>query len=175
MLALCLAGAVLAGGCASVEDFRVMPPSERADYVCDRHRDVVRVASLVSAVEVDISDTEQAISLGYRLHRSCRYIPATRTTEERCTTEKAEKEDEEDVKVCKETVKVEREEVCQDVPVVVDGASERQKLKDYRAELRQLEIQLGKEFDACHNTVRGMSAERAFDYYKQTRSGYILQ
>ena len=49
--------AILLGGCASVEDFRAMPPAERADYVCERHREVVSLEGEISATESLASDT----------------------------------------------------------------------------------------------------------------------
>lgn len=165
---------VFAGGCASLDDFRAMTPSERAEYVCDRQREVRHLDSRVSETESAIAETSAAIAAGYRLHRSCKQVPVTRTTEERCTTEKAEKEGEEDVKVCKETAKISHEQVCEDIPVVIDGAFERDKLADYRGDLRALENELARVFDRCVSEVRGMSAEGAFDYYQSQRGGAIF-
>ena len=164
---------LLTGGCASVEDFRAMTPAERADYVCDRRRDVQRLDSQISDTESAIAETSSAIAAGYRLHRSCKQVPVTRTTEERCTTEKAEKEGDADVEVCKETAKISHERVCEEIPVVIDGAFEREKLSDYRRDLRALEDEVGRVFDSCHNEVRGMSADRAFEYYESSRGGVL--
>ena len=164
-------GALLLAGCASLDDFRAMAPSERADYVCERHRDVQDLDARINETESAIVETSSAIAAGYRLHRSCKQVPVTRTTEERCTTEK--NKDGEDVKVCKETAKISHEQVCEDVPVTIDGAFERQKLADYRADLRGLEGEWSRAFDSCFDEVRGMSAERAFDFYQANRGGAL--
>ena len=74
--------AILLGGCASVEDFRAMPPAERADYVCERHREVVSLEGEISATESLASDTRNAIAAGYRTREVCRQVPFVSSTEE---------------------------------------------------------------------------------------------
>ena len=161
--------AILLGGCASVEDFRAMPPAERADYVCERHREVVSLEGEISATESLASDTRNAIAAGYRTREVCRQVPFVSSTEEVCETDKKGR------KVCKKKSKVSRQTVCDETVVAIDGRLEQEKLRDYQRELRDLNARADSAFDRCHEHVRRMSADRAFDYYQSNRGGFLLQ
>ena len=165
-------GGALLGGCASLDDFRGMSPSERADYVCDRHYDVKQLDAEIAAAESEIADISAALARGFRLHRYCKQIPVKRKTREKCSTEQQNSESGGgEVEVCEEISEIKHEEFCEDIPVPIDGEFERDKRDRRRGELRNLENELARVFTACTNEVRQMSAERAFDYYQSHRGG----
>ena len=163
---------VLLSGCASLEDFQSMSPDVRADYVCERHRDIIALDAEIDSVDSFITDTEYAIARGYRLHRSCRRVPTVVSTEERCRTETDEAGAA--TRVCKEESQLSHTEICEDVPISIDGDLERAKLADYESDLRALQRRVDDEFNTCHGAVRAMSPTRAFEYYESVRGGVFL-
>ena len=163
---------VLLSGCASLEDFQSMSPNARADYVCERHRDIMALDAEIDSVDSFITDTEYAIARGYRLHHSCRRVPTVVSTEERCTTEKDEKGAE--TRVCKEESQLSHTEICEDVPIGIDSNLEHAKLANYENDLRVLQRRVNDDFNTCHGAVRGMSPRQTFEYYRSVRGGVLL-
>lgn len=143
-----------------------MPPPERADYVCSRHWETRQINDELANTEGLITETENVIARGYRLHRSCEFVPVTVSKEERCKTNK------DGEKVCKETSDLKHAEVCKDLPVAIDGQFEREKLSEYRGRHRSLEAEYNRSYDACFAQVRPMSAQQAFDYFQSVKDGF---
>lgn len=104
-------------------------------------------------------DTEAAIAQGYRLHQSCKEIYVPSTSE--CHT------DIEGVTRC--TQSSEKETVCEDLPVAIDGTLEKEKLKNYQDSHKQYSHRFNKKMRECKLYVRPLSAQEAFDYYQRVR------
>lgn len=160
---------LLAGGCASLEDFQAMAPRERADYVCERNSYVSQAKRQVQITESELAEVEQAIAAGYRMSYFCREVPVVTSSQEVCQT------DSKGVKTCKTNQKIEKEEACEEKPIPIDGQLEREKESQYRSDLAQLRVIWDDRYDACFNTVRGMSAQEAFDYHKSGSSVFVLE
>lgn len=159
--------ALFLGGCASLEDFRAMPPADRAEYVCERHWETRQIAADLDSAESFAADSEIALSRGYRLHRACELVPVVVSTTERCKTE------EDGEKVCKEVSELSHKEVCKDQPVAIDGPFEQEKLAGYRRQIGELQAEYDAAYNSCFAKVRAMGAEEAFDFYEESRSGGI--
>ena len=150
---------LLLGGCASLEDFQQMGPSERASYVCDRDSDLAAVQYEINGTEAALHEVQDAIAKGYRLRQFCKEVPIVSSSEEVCKTD-------EGVKTCKTKSKISHETACEEKPIAIDGQLEREKESQHRDDLSQLRVLWDEKYNRCFNTVRQMSAEEAFQYHK---------
>ncbi len=163
---------ILAGGCATIEDFRAMPPSERADYVCERHPQVSDLSSQLSSIDAHITDIEHALSTGYRYHSFCKQVPVVEESEEVCEDEI--RSPTLTVKKCKTKSSIHHKTVCEETPVVIDRTLERENLREYRREASDLNSRYNREFNICHTKVRKMTAAEAFEYHEASSRGLIF-
>ena len=136
-----------------------MSPYQRAEYACSADWEVHSLKSMKEQAEAGVNETEAVIAQGYRLHQSCRqvYVPTVSgcvTTIGGATT-------------CTHSSK--KETVCEDVPVAIDGALEKEKLRKYRSAYKNYSAKLTKKMNACIARVRVLSVQEAFDYYERVR------
>ncbi|MCY4324556.1 MAG: hypothetical protein OXC81_00825 [Betaproteobacteria bacterium] len=166
--------AALLSGCVSVDDFRKMTPYERSHFVCSRHREVRGLDGEIDALLANISEIEETLQRGYRVHRSCKQVPVTesttskKTVKSKCRPHKKNK----DTMICEEEeilVEDPRQEyhtVCDETPVAIDAAFEQEKLRGYRWELDDVAAIRDEVYSACVMQVDQMNAEEAYDFYK---------
>lgn len=154
-----VASLLLLGGCAAtLADFQKMDASARADYVCDRHPDVMPVAQDLGEVERLLAETEQGLADGYKTHESCKEVPAIVIVDD-CSPAP-----------CLVSTETFYDTVCDSIPVAIDVKHEKEKLKRYQSRQQFLGKKLTREFRKCHNYVAGMDAKSAFDYHRQNRT-----
>lgn len=152
---------VLLSGCAaSLKDFQEMGASARADYVCERHPDVVSASEDLGTVSRLVDETATVLANGYRTHQSCKRIPSVVPVTNcggvyyySCTT----------------TTETVYNTVCETIPVAIDANLEKEKLQRYRSRHVSLGEKYAKDLGECRGRVLGMDAEAAFGYYEDIR------
>ena len=145
---------VISGCAASLSDFQEMTFQERANYACSESQQIKSLNKRLESVQLAISDTENAISRGYRIHRACHQIPSV-VPIMNCG-----------IYSCYTTTRTVYNTVCNSNPVAIDGDIEEKKLKSYRATQESVENSYYQEYNECYYKLIKMKAEDAFNYYK---------
>ena len=173
LLALPIIGVLMLGGCAAtLEDFQAMTASERADYLCNRHRQVESLDDDINKLEKQIAELEGVLTRGYRLHRSCKSVPLEIVgidAEKKTVCYRDERKI-----FCKQVddvtgFELEEREVCEDVPVEIDGDLERDKMREAVRLVNEYRREADALFDQCYRKARQMGAEDAFRFYQSVR------
>lgn len=163
--AVVLAMAVFTGACTTLEDFQAMSPDERAAKVCGATAASRQRRSALANLNNEISDREEVLSNGYRVHEYCRVVavavPARAADCGGLTGD--------ELSACqKRTVPAgyENRRVCEPVAVPIDYEYENAKLRDLQlARAEQLEMQ-EEQNAVCVGRARSLSVDEAYSRYK---------
>ncbi|MCH9705574.1 MAG: hypothetical protein K0U15_05570 [Proteobacteria bacterium] len=154
---------LMSGCAATLEDFQEMSSYERTELICKRHQDVVHLSSKKEDVGEALSDTQLAISRGFRIFESCKKIPTVKVLGEECSVIN-------NSWVCENKIRTDYETVCEETPVAIDGDLEKEKLEQYEASFDKYSIQLQDAIDHCRNDTRHLNAQDAFYYYQTVKA-----
>jgi len=145
---------IILSGCASLTDFQKMDVSQRANYICNDHdgveslgRDAKKYKQLAGAIQ-------SVMTRGYRVHKSCKRVRVDRPSGD-------------PLKDVLKTPVYHKE--CTETPVPIDYEGERSKYSAYLSAAQRASKQRADLFAECYQRVRSMSAEQAYEYYKQVR------
>ncbi len=156
--------ASLLSGCVSLDDFKQMDASQRAEYVCNRDHAVEYHERKISTFENKIDDISAALDRGYRVHKSCETISFEVPDKIICKNiEKGNKTYQE----CYNRTKHSYEQVCSETPVPIAVELEKENLHKYEHLLEDSVEERDANFEYCYSDVRLMSAEQAYYRYKQ--------
>ena len=151
---------VFLSGCVTLEDFQEMSASQRANLVCSGSNYAGRFDSRIRNLQNDISETRNALRLGYRIHKSCKYEKVPKQGAEYCTTVF------DIITECESTTEYTREKVCEDIPVSIDGDFEKSKLEDYSNELTSVRTKRLDVYNDCYSSVITLTPGQAYQLYQ---------
>lgn len=149
--------------CASVESFRKMTPAQRAREVCTRIDAYTQLDSDEREHTRKAAEIRQVLDRGYRLHESCRTVEASKAPEIVCPSSASRSGDTR----CSKEQNGKYKRICRDIPVPIDGALEKEKLAEHETQARARAVEKNQLYQRCYTQVLPMSAEQAYDYYKQ--------
>ena len=149
--------------CASVESFRKMTPAQRAREVCTGIDAYTQLDSDEREHARKAAEIRQVLDRGYRLHESCRTVEASKAPEIVCPSSTSRSGDTR----CSKEQNGKYKRICRDIPVPIDGALEKEKLAEHDAQARARATEKNQLYQRCYTQVLPMSAEQAYDYYKQ--------
>lgn len=149
--------------CASVESFRKMTPAQRAREVCAGIDAYTQLDSDEREHARKAAEIRQVLDRGYRLHESCRTVEASKAPEIVCPSSASRSGDTR----CSKEQNGKYKRICRDIPVPIDGALEKEKLAEHDAQARARATEKNQLYQRCYTQVLPMSAEQAYDYYKQ--------
>lgn len=149
--------------CASVESFRKMTPAQRAREVCTGIDAYTQLDSGEREHARKAAEIRQVLDRGYRLHESCRTVEASKAPEIVCPSSASRSGDTR----CSKEQNGKYKRICRDIPVPIDGALEKEKLAEHDAQARARATEKNQLYQRCYAQVLPMSAEQAYDYYKQ--------
>lgn len=149
--------------CASVESFRKMTPAQRAREVCTGIDAYTQLDSDEREHTRKAAEIRQVLDRGYRLHESCRTVEASKAPEIVCPSSASRSGDTR----CSKEQNGKYKRICRDIPVPIDGALEKEKLAEHDAQARARATEKNQLYQRCYTQVLPMSAEQAYDYYKQ--------
>ena len=149
--------------CASVESFRKMTPAQRAREVCTGIDAYTQLDSDAREHARKAAEIRQVLDRGYRLHESCRTVEASKAPEIVCPSSASRSGDTR----CSKEQNGKYKRICRDIPVPIDGALEKEKLAEHDAQARARATEKNQLYQRCYTQVLPMSAEQAYDYYKQ--------
>lgn len=149
--------------CASVESFRKMTPAQRAREVCTGIDAYTQLDSDEREHARKAADIRLVLDRGYRLHESCRTVEASKAPEIVCPSSASRSGDTR----CSKEQNGKYKRICRDIPVPIDGALEKEKLADHETQARARAVEKNQLYQRCYAQVLPMSAEQAYDYYKQ--------
>lgn len=149
--------------CASVESFRKMTPAQRAREVCTGIDSYTALEREEREHARKAAEIRQVLDRGYRLHESCRTVEASKAPEIVCPSSASRSGDTR----CSKEQNGKYKRICRDIPVPIDGALEKEKLADHETQARARATEKNQLYQRCYTQVLPMSAEQAYDYYKQ--------
>ena len=149
--------------CASVESFRKMTPAQRAREVCTGIDSYTALERDEREHARKAAEIRQVLDRGYRLHESCRTVEASKAPEIVCPSSASRSGDTR----CSKEQNGKYKRICRDIPVPIDGALEKEKLAEHDAQARARATEKNQLYHRCYAEVLPMSAEQAYDYYKQ--------
>lgn len=149
--------------CASVESFRKMTPAQRARAVCTGIDSYTVLEREEREHARKAAEIRQVLDRGYRLHESCRTVEASKAPEIVCPSCASRSGDTR----CSKEQNGKYKRICRDIPVPIDGALEKEKLADHETQARARAMEKTQLYQRCYTQVLPMSAEQAYDYYKQ--------
>ncbi len=149
--------------CASVESFRKMTPAQRAREVCTGIDSYTALEREEREHARKAAEIRQVLDRGYRLHESCRTVEASKAPEIVCPSSASRSGDAR----CSKEQNGKYKRICRDIPVPIDGALEKEKLAEHDAQARARATEKNQLYQRCYTQVLPMSAEQAYDYYKQ--------
>lgn len=149
--------------CASVESFRKMTPAQRAREVCTGIDSYTALEREEREHARKAAEIRQVLDRGYRLHESCRTVEASKAPEIVCPSSASRSGDTR----CSKEQNGKYKRICRDIPVPIDGALEKEKLAEHDAQARARATEKNQLYQRCYTQVLPMSAEQAYDYYKQ--------
>ena len=170
----CLAGTLITGCVATLEQFSEMGPYDRALMVCDnslearaQKRKINSMADKIYTLSSDIALRRGVLDRGYRIHRECWRQYATRTVCQELTGGRIECREERDPN---DWV---GEEVCKETPVTIDADYEENKLEGELERLASAKIKLANlksgyrdNRERCYLRAEQLSPEEAHEHYK---------
>jgi hypothetical protein len=163
---VCVLAALLgAGACTTLEDFQAMSPDERADKVCSGTAAYRQRRSMLNNLNSQISDREEALATGYRVHEYCRVVAVAVPARPADCGGLAGDE----LAACqRKTVPatMENRRVCEPVPVPIDYQYESAMLRDLQLARAQQEEIHDEQTYVCVARARSLSADEAYSRYK---------
>jgi hypothetical protein len=160
-----LAALLTAGACTTLEDFQAMSPEERADKLCSSTASSRQRRTTLNNLNSQISDKEEALATGYRVHEYCRIVRVTIPARAADCGGLAGDE----LAACQRNTvpaTVENRRVCEPVPVPIDYQYESAMLRDLQlARAQQSEIHDEQTY-LCIARARSLSANEAYSRYK---------
>lgn len=163
---------LISGCAATIEDFRKMSAYERANYVCERHRQIAYLNSQINIANRAVSEAEHVLSQGYRVHKHCKKVPVVipgyvRDGNTQCYNYGYSVS-------CNTTQYVQEsytqyETVCEEAPVSIDSELEKEKLNNYQNILYRYRDEYLNLYDQCQDDVNNLSAKNAFQYYSSVK------
>ena len=155
---------LIIAGCVSLKDFEKMSVRERSNYVCQNNSSVNQFKKMTHDYNSAVIDVSEAISRGYRVHRSCNKISVQKEGATTCRSYVTGY----DVRTtCDTPTYTSYEKVCQEIPVAIDGNLEQQKLVEYTSKLSKAEKKAEDIFEKCIHRVSKMTPEQAYKYHNK--------
>ena len=151
-------------GCVSLKDFEKMSVRERSNYVCQNNSTVNQYKKMTHDYNSAVIDVSEALSRGYRVHRSCNEISVQKEGATECSSYFIGSSVS---TTCDTPTYTSYETVCQEIPVAIDGNLEQQKLAEYTSKLSKAEKKAEDIFERCINRVTEMTPEQAYKYHNK--------
>lgn len=152
---LILLGLLGLGACTTLDDFRRYSPERRAQLVCERDAAIRAQDMRLAEWHRLHAQTQVALDRGYHVHQQCRQVPTAAT--EVCETQGSRR-------VCK-TREGEPRRECEDIPVPLDAALERNKLAAYAENIARGTQERDQAWQRCFAGVLPLSPEAAFSRF----------
>ena len=155
---------LLLAACASLEDFKEMNSNERADYVCSREKGARKHKSEIKKYQKRVAEINNAISLGYRIQKTCSDINVEKEISTSCTSSSYSNITSLN---CSPTTYTEKETICSKIKIPINVSVERENLNVYRDLSERAKTVMDVKYRKYFNDVEEMSAEAAFNFYKR--------
>lgn len=156
--------AILISGCTSLNDLRNMSSTERTDFVCQRDKQYKNITRTINASADKISEINNAIYQGYRVHKSCqlvaKQVPSGYTS---CNTTSYGYGLNTD---CYQTTTTKYDNVCHETPVPINFENEQANLNTLKNSISKNSQNRLIIYSTCANKISEMSPEEAYIYYK---------
>jgi hypothetical protein len=162
---IALVALLTATACTTLEDFQAMSPDERAEKVCGATAAARQRRSALNDLNSEITEREELLSRGYRVHDYCRIVAVTVPARPADCGGKSGDE----LTACQQKTipaSTENRRVCEPVPIPIDYQYESARLRDLQlARAEQLEIH-DEETYVCVGRARSLSVDEAYLRYK---------
>ncbi len=152
---LTLAG--LLAACTTLDDFRKMTPDQRARQVCDQQSTVRNYDQQISLLSRQISESQIALSRGYKLHQQCHQVKVYGNPTTTCTTNGNQT-------TCKESRPESYETRCTETPVPINPDLERSNIGQWSTSMTSLQFNREQEWLRCYDSISRMSPEEAYNH-----------
>lgn len=149
---------IFLAGCTTLDDFKAMSPENRAINVCNKQSNIISLASERDSYKNSISSANQALALGYRVHRQCYQVEVYGNATTDCSMFGSNIR-------CTEYRPKTYQTKCNETPVSIDSNLERSNIQSWTEALKTLESRLSYEYNICYQNVLKMSAEEAYEYF----------
>ena len=152
-------GLWLLASCITTHDLKTMSPDERAKRVCSSRPSIKSYASQVQALQDKISDSQAALSRGYRVHTQCQQVKVYGNASATCSTVGSYTN-------CQESRPAHDEKRCTETPVSISVDLERSNIVQWTDALKPLTDVGRQEWQSCYKAVYRMTPEEAYKWYK---------
>lgn len=149
-------------GCTSLKDFQKMDTSARAQFVCSRDSSYNQFRRLESNYQSKINDTNNVLSRGYRIHKSCKTVRIDSPGSISCASYGSYSNRNTN---CTQETKTSYEDVCTESPVSIDANLEKENIEKYEELMKKTKTNKNAVYNDCYSKIKPMSAEQAFQYY----------
>jgi len=147
-------------GCASVDDFRAMSSSERAQFMCQRSDRISSIKNELRDLEIELSVSHAALARGYRIHRSCNEVEVPNSAPISCMRMGM-------MVNCNPVGGNSKETRCSEVPVSINVDHEKDKVRSLENTIESLRNRLSNEWRECTNYISRLSPEEAHRLYSR--------
>jgi hypothetical protein len=151
---------VIFTGCATVDDFRKMSPTQRAEIACKNKNEFKSLADQKRQYGEAISVIQTNLARGYSVHTQCRNVVTSGAATTSCSGSYG-------FTTCTESRPKETKQVCQETPVSLNFDLERNKLSQYQASFRTLDEKINSLWNSCISYVSRLSSEDAYNFYRK--------
>ncbi len=154
-----LALLLLVTGCTTVDDFRKMPPSERAKRVCERRQNIVNLLKQKTTLSTAIQNSYTDLGRGYKLHQQCQQVKVYGQATATCQNLNG-------FVSCSENRPESYETRCIESPVAINPELERQNIQSWSETLARTDQDIKNEWQSCTRYIGNMTADEAYTHYK---------
>lgn len=144
--------------CTTLDDFRKMTPDQRARMVCDQQTVVKDYDKQIGQLSGQISESQIALSRGYKLHKQCHQIKTYGNPTTSCTTHGNQT-------TCKESRPESYETRCTETPVPINPELEHNNINLWSMSISTLQQSREQEWLRCYDATFRMSPEEAYNHY----------
>ncbi len=141
-----------------------MNTEQRADFLCLRDRSVKNFQQEEASYYAIISQINQDLIRGYKIHTQCRQVEVQTPTSVNCSSYNAGYQVNTN---CQQNTSTSTHQECTETPVPLDTALEKQKLAQFTDRKQQAEKNRATAYYNCYDRSMQLTAEEAYQVYKQ--------
>ena len=153
-----LIGLLVLTGCTTVGDFKKMSADQRAVAVCRGQQNIKALIAQKKVTQESISDAQNALARGYRVHTQCRQVKVYGASTTTCSTFGG-------YTTCNESRPESYETRCTETPVSINPDQEKSNIRSWSQSLDPLEKRINGEWQECYQFIYKLSPEDAFKHY----------